>query len=101
MRKNKRMALDEHVELVNDLAVICHHIDKVNDRLKLHYGKTSTLMQAFNKILPLKVSGVFSIIFGELEDEYNSIVTDDQFSKHGHIYSNMETRYEEHGPAKN
>ena len=97
MRKDKKMAIDEHVELANDLAIICHYIDKVNDRLKANYGKTSTLMQAFNKILPLKLSGVFSRIFGELENEYNAIVTDDQFLKHGHIYSNMETRYEGHG----
>ena len=90
--RNKPMTLKDHNELADDLAIVCRYIDKVNEKLKLHYGKTSTIKTYFNKLIPLRPNGAFAMIFGELEKDYDAVVTDEQYK--GALYANFEERYE-------
>lgn len=89
-----QMILEEHLETADDLAIICHYIDKVNDRLQSHYGKTSLLMKHFNKLQPLQVGGIFSSICGELDNDYNDAIDHEQYLEHGIIYGNFADRYQ-------
>jgi len=88
----RRMTIEDHENIADRIAIICHYIEEVNDKLQSHCYKTSPLMKAFNKILPLRINGVFPPIFGELENLYNDVVTDEEYTRN--IYGNFEDRYQ-------
>jgi hypothetical protein len=89
-----KTVLEDHIETADDLSVICHYIDKVTNRLQSHYGKTSTLMKDINKLQPLLMGGIFSSIFGELDNDYNDVVDQEQYIGLGILYGNFPDRYE-------
>lgn len=87
------MTLEEHLENVDDLAIALHHLNKVYDRCQSHYPKSHRLMKLLNKLMPGVVGSMFSRIRGELDNEYNKSVNDEQFRQHGFIYDNLHERY--------
>lgn len=93
MRKDKSMSLEEHIDNANDLAIATHHISKIFFRCEKHYPKTSVLMKNLYKILPGNLSGIFTKIKSELDEEYHKIASADDFKRHGHIYYSLDERY--------
>lgn len=92
MCKRIKMTLDEHHQMADKLALLYHQIYDIHDDLKKHYGKTSKVRKAYDKLLPLRPNGIFSMVFGELENDFNDVITDEEYE--GNIYSNFEERYE-------
>lgn len=94
MRKDKEMSFEEHIETANDLAIATHHLRKIFLRCQVHFNKTSLLMKLLYKVFPGVSSGVFTQIQSELDKESRKLINDEAFKKHGHIYYNLEERYE-------
>ena len=93
MRKDKRMTLDEHIEIADDLAIAFHHLEKAFNKCDEHYPKSNKLMETFFRIHPGNIRSPFSRLKNQLDDEYHKLITDEEFSTHGHIYYNYEERY--------
>lgn len=90
--KRTKMTLDEHYQLADKLASLYHQIYDIYEDLTLSYGKSSKVRRAYDKLLPLRPKGIFSMVFGELENDFNDVITDEEYE--GNIYSNFEERYE-------
>ena len=93
MRKDKKMTLEEHMGTADDLAIATHHLSKIFFRCQEHYPKSCRLMKYLYKIMPGNISGIFTQVKSELDNEYHSIITEEQFKEYGHIYYNLEERY--------
>lgn len=94
MRKDKSMSLEEHIETANDLAIATHYLRKIFDKCQEHYPKSGPLMKLLYKVCPGVLSGIFTKIQSELDSEYHKLINDKEFEEHGHIYYNLDKRYE-------
>jgi hypothetical protein len=91
-RKDHRMTLQEHYKTADDLAIATHHLERIYFRCQKHYPKSHKLMKLLWKVLPSALSGPFSTIKSELENEYFKAGHGDQDGSF--IYYNLEKRYE-------
>ena len=87
------MTLEEHMEIADDLAIATHYLSKIFSKCQEHYPKSHKLMKLLYRVLPDVMSGVFTQIKGELDEEYHKLVNDEQFKQYGHIYYNLDERY--------
>ncbi|MEY8213044.1 MAG: hypothetical protein RPR97_01035 [Colwellia sp.] len=94
MRKDKKLALDEHMEIADDLAIAFHHLKKAYDTCQEHYPKSNKLMDTFFRVHPGNMKSTFCSLKSQLDDEYHKLITDAEFDEHGHIYYNLDKRYE-------
>lgn len=94
MKLSKKMTLDEYIETADDLAIVTHHLSKIFFRCQKHYPKTHRLMKLLYKVLPNAFGSVLIKIQSELDNEYHKAIDDEQFKQLGHIYYNLEKRYE-------
>ncbi len=92
--KKPPMDLETHLAVANDIAIAAYHIDKAFEVCQKHFGKSSRVIQALWAIKPGNVNGKFTQVKGELDAEYHKIATDADFDAHGHIYYNLQERYE-------
>ena len=92
MRK-KPIPLETHLKIADDLAVASVHLDKAYKKLTDHYSKTHPVMKQFYRILPWWMDGAWSKLKSRLDNDYHRLITDDEFKTHGHIYYNLEDRY--------
>ena len=93
MGKSKEMPLAEHMKTADDLAVATHHLTKIFFRCQEYYPKSSRLIKLLSRVLPGTLNGVFTQIKSELDTEYHKLITDAAFDEYGHIYYNLEERY--------
>ena len=93
MKEN--MNLEQHLENADDLAVAMHHINRIFSRCGKHFYKTGRLMNLLYKMAPGNPLGLTAEVKSELDAQYHKVATDDDFKEHGHIYYDLEKRYEE------
>jgi hypothetical protein len=91
---NRKLTLDEHKMNADDLAVAFHHLLKVFDRCNENYPKSGKLMKSLSKVDPASINGRFTEILSLLDEDFHSIISDDEFNELGHIYYNLGERYE-------
>lgn len=84
--------LEDHLEMAYDLAIMNLHYDKFKKKAQSHFGKSTALMKAVERIEPLKMNGPHSTFITELENDYHRAVNDEQFAKYGNIYHNSPDR---------
>lgn len=51
-------------------------------------------METFYRVHPGNMRGAFCRLKSQLDDEYHKLVTDAEFKEYGHIYYNLDSRYE-------
>jgi hypothetical protein len=89
----KKLSLNEHEMNADDLAIAFHHLAKVTDRCYENYPQSSKLMKLLFKLDPRY--GAFSKARHLLDEEFHSIINNDEFRELGHIYYNLEERYKQ------
>jgi HEPN domain-containing protein len=94
MRKDKWMSLEEHYENANDLAIASHHLNRLFYRCQKHYPKTHRLSKLLWRVCPDVLSGVFTAIKSELDNEYFKAGHGDQDDSFIFIYYDLEKRYQ-------
>ena len=93
MRREK-MTLEDHLKTADDLSYAWVHLKRAYKRIQKHYPNSSKLMKNFYKILPGVLSGPWTYLKSELDDDYHFLITETQFKELGHIYYNLEARFE-------
>ena len=94
MKKDKRMSLEEHLVNANDLAIATHYLKRIYFRCREYYPETSSLMLSLAKVLPSTTNDIFTEIKGELEEEYQKLISAEELEQYEKIYFNLEKRYE-------
>lgn len=84
--------LEDHMEMAYHLAIMNHHFDKFKKKAQSHFGKSTDLMKAVERIEPLKTNSPHATFITELENDYHRAVKNDQFVKYGNIYHNSPDR---------
>ncbi|MDU9051084.1 MAG: hypothetical protein Q3M30_19760 [Candidatus Electrothrix sp. Rat3] len=92
-RKDKKLTLDEHMEVADDLAIAFHHLKKAFDKCEEHYPISSKLMNFFYQLHPGNVKSKFCNLKDQLDEEYHKLITEEEFKVHGHIYYKLNERY--------
>lgn len=90
--KKTPMSLEDHIELADELAILSNQIEKIFTKLQNHYPPESEVIEVYKQLLPLQINGVLANAFAALENDYNDVITDDQYE--GPLYANMEDRYD-------
>ncbi|MDQ1275064.1 MAG: hypothetical protein QG610_637 [Euryarchaeota archaeon] len=93
-RKNNSLTIEEHLEISRELSIVAHYLSSIFNKLQRHYNKSSRLMKLLRKITPLFLGGLFIQIQSELDTEWHRAINNNEFNKYGHIYYNLESRYE-------
>jgi len=93
-RKDKNMSLAEHLENAEDLAIAAHYLMRVFERTHKHFGKSHPAMKLLYKLCPVRWAGAWSYLQSELSILFHQAVSIADFRAHGHIYYNLEDRYE-------
>jgi hypothetical protein len=91
----KKLSLNEHEMNADDLAIAFHHLSRVVDRCYENYPKSSRLMKTLFKIDPASLNGPLTEVRHLLDEEFHSIISNDEFEKLGHVYYNLEERYKQ------
>jgi hypothetical protein len=91
----KKLSLHEHEMNADDLAIAFHHLSKVVERCYESYPKSSKLMKTLFKIDPAYLNGQFTEVRHLLDEEFHSIISNDEFEELGNIYYSLEKRYEQ------
>lgn len=95
MKYDKHITMEEHEELADSYAIICHHIWKMYSTLSKHFGKTHPIRKAFDKVMPLYRGSYLLKIWSMLDDEFCRHCTKDQWdASEGGIYTDVRKRYE-------
>lgn len=89
MGKKQKPDLDCHLAIADHLAQVNWHLFKATAIINRTLPKTGQVSIALTKM-----HKDYSSLKSRLDDEYHSIISDDEFKEHGHIYYNLNERYE-------
>ena len=87
------MTVEEHLACADDMAMVQHHLWRLYDRVRKHYLIKSKLINTLLKFVPFSPN-YFGIVKSKLDDEWHRIINVDTFGKYGHIYYNLDHRYD-------
>lgn len=88
-----KMTLEDHLELAADFAGMHHYINRVFFRMQNHYPKSSSMMRFMFRILPTNLMSKFQAVKYELDSDYHSVITEEEYQKYGHVYYRAEEIY--------
>lgn len=95
--KPKTMSIGEHHIIANDLAIACHHIEKIYQKLMKKYPKSHRVNRLFRKIAPNYIDGIMIQIKGELDELWQNDTKHLSASEFravgGFIHYHLEERY--------
>lgn len=84
----------------DDLAIAKHHIDRIFQRLQKHFPKSHPIMKRFDRLGPSFPGCAIDKLRTELDNAYHSVVSNAEADQHGHIYYNLEERFEKMGESR-
>ena len=85
--QEKLVNIEEHLQTADDLAIACHHLNRIFNRCLEKNDESTRIMQL------LLLGETIIQIKSELDSQYHSLVTESQFDELGHIYYNLDERY--------
>lgn len=93
MRKDKKLSLEEHMQVADDLAIAFHHLKSAFDKCQKHYPKSYPLMGAFFRVHPGNMKSPFCRLKSFLEEEYHDLIIDSKPDRNEDIYGDLDKRY--------
>ena len=93
MKKDKKLSLDEHLEVADDLSIAFYHLCKALDKCQNHYPKSHRLMKTFMRVHPVNMKSSLCSLKIQLDEEYRKTISDTEFDEIGDIYYSLEDRY--------
>ena len=91
--QEKLVNIEEHLQTADDLAIACHHLKRIFNRCLEKNDDSTRIMQLLRKVHPSLLGETIIQIKSELDSQYHSLVTESQFDELGHIYYNLDERY--------
>jgi hypothetical protein len=91
MRKNRRLTLEDHLAIADDLAIVEIHLRKVVHKLQPVLFKNDPIINYFIQFITTGTK--YTTIKGRLDDLYIGNCTPEEVEQHGYIYYNAEQRY--------
>lgn len=90
------LSAEEHLEVADDLAMAAHYLSEACRKVLPRYPKSNKASKAVWALHPnaLSTGNKFSALKNHLDDEYHRVANNAFFREHGHIYYNLEERYE-------
>ena len=92
MKRRRPMTKEDHIELANAFANLDHHINIIENMFREFLEPDTRIRENFSKLAFLNLNGIFVDIFGDLEDYYNDVIIDEEYT--GPLYVDFKDKYE-------
>ena len=91
--KKPGLSLQDHFDLADSLAIAEHHLVKMFFLCQEKQGKSKKLCSMLRPIA-IGLTCIIGKLQCELDRQYHELITDEEFAQYGHIYYNLNKRYE-------
>jgi hypothetical protein len=92
------MNLEEYLETADDIAIIRFRLFRIQDRLQNKWPKSHRVMKAVWRLVGS--GSPLDALKNYLDSAYHADTTEEEFSKHGHVFYNLEQRVDDDGNLK-
>ena len=80
--------LEDHIEFSQNFLKMESELKQILEPMMKKYRLNDKIYKLFEKINPSTPNSIWMELKSELDNDYHSIITDDDFLKHKHIYYN-------------
>lgn len=82
----KTRTLNDHLLFAENLKKIEQELNDLISIMLIKFPSNHKVYRLLQKIQPTNIAGIWNELKSELDNDYHSIISDEDFLKHSHIY---------------